>query len=233
MTQRSLSCGVILVAIFATALFGGGCASSGGHTVEVALVRDWLSGSFTNAEQAAKDPSFRDVQLHVAPIWNNRADGPWLYVEQAPANDLGNPLQQRIYRLVRTGNHAFVGEMYRLPEPARQYANVYMQDEPLGNLTPEQLIALPGCALTFTHHHCSNIVEGGTKGNACANTTNGAAYTTTELILWDDFYIFWERGYDASGRQVWGPEKGGYRYKKISASPKATLADDAGAEMMK
>lgn len=212
---------VLAALLILAGLLTGGCArSGGGHGVEVATVREWLSGSFSSAEQAAKDPEYRDIRLHIAPIWNDRADGPWLYVEQATAEAMDKPYRQRVYRLSRTSDNSFRSDVYTLPEPVGAFAGAYKQDEPLTNLSPEQLTLKDGCAVDLTYHQCSKLMDGGTKGNGCASELRGASYATSEVILWEDLLISWDRGYDAAGKQVWGAEKGGYRFKKISRNPR-------------
>ena len=58
-----------------------------------------MTGNFTSAEQAKADPDFKVIHLHIAPIWTERTDGPWLYMEQAAASSLDKPYRQRIYHL--------------------------------------------------------------------------------------------------------------------------------------
>ncbi|MFM8642095.1 MAG: CpcT/CpeT family chromophore lyase, partial [Phycisphaerales bacterium] len=45
----------------------------------------WLAGHYSSAAQAAEDATYFDVRLHIVPIWPDRVDGPWFYVEQAMA----------------------------------------------------------------------------------------------------------------------------------------------------
>lgn len=46
---------------------------------------EWLTGTFSSAVQADRDPAFEDVTLHVARVWRDRKDGAWLYLEQSLA----------------------------------------------------------------------------------------------------------------------------------------------------
>jgi hypothetical protein len=41
----------------------------------------WMSGSFSSAAQAAEDSAYYDIRLEMAPIWTDRDDAVWLYVE--------------------------------------------------------------------------------------------------------------------------------------------------------
>ena len=67
------------------------------------MLAEWMSGSFSSAAQAADDPeNYFDIRLEMVPIWSERSDGPWLYVEQAAASALDRPYRQRVYHLVET-----------------------------------------------------------------------------------------------------------------------------------
>ena len=55
--------------------------------------RSRLVGSFSSAAQADADSNFRAIDLHMVPIWTDRTDGPWLYVEQAVAEARDRPYQ--------------------------------------------------------------------------------------------------------------------------------------------
>ena len=48
-------------------------------------LRDWMTGHFSSQEQAQRDTNFYDIRLSVYPIWKDRSDGYWMYVEQADA----------------------------------------------------------------------------------------------------------------------------------------------------
>ncbi|MDH3592370.1 MAG: CpcT/CpeT family chromophore lyase, partial [Planctomycetota bacterium] len=68
---------------------------------DLALLTERMTGTFSSREQAVADPdNFRAIRLVMLPIWTQRGDGPWLYVEQAAEDALGRPYRQRVYRLV-------------------------------------------------------------------------------------------------------------------------------------
>lgn len=52
---------------------------------DLVQLADWMSGSFSSAAQAAEDSAYYDIRLEMAPIWTDRDDAVWLYVEQAMA----------------------------------------------------------------------------------------------------------------------------------------------------
>ncbi|MBX3385347.1 MAG: chromophore lyase CpcT/CpeT [Phycisphaeraceae bacterium] len=193
------------------------------RSIEVTQLRDYLSGSFASAEQAEADPDFADIRLKVVQVWPERADGPWLYVEQAAASTLDRPYRQRVYRLIKTGANTFVSEVYTLPEPEAQWAGAWADDRPLASLSPARLSLKDGCGVALTYHYCSSMFDGGTRGTACGSSLRGAAYATSEVTIWEDLMISWDRGYNEGGEQVWGSTKGGYRFKKVSPDVRMDL----------
>jgi hypothetical protein len=205
------------VCVMVSTLGLAGCASSGGSSAEaltrdrLAMLEDWMTGSFSSARQSAQDADFLDIRLRMCRIWAERADGPWLYVEQATAAAMDKPYRQRVYHLIATGPQTFVSSVYEIPEPLR-FAGACGGERPLADLTPESLAARDGCAVHLTFHPCSEMFAGATEGRGCSSTLRGASYATSEVSITQHGIVSWDRGFDASGTQVWGAEKGGYRF---------------------
>jgi hypothetical protein len=177
---------------------------------------EFLSGSFSSARQAAEDPAFRDVRLHAVRIWKDRG-GPaerWLYVEQAMASALDKPYRQRVYKLERRASDGkLLSRVYTLPGDPLALAGEWKKDKPLAGLSPERLTEREGCAIVLARR-ADGAFEGGTEGKGCPSNINGAAYATSEVIVSAETLSSWDRGYDASGKQVWGAAKGPYLFRK-------------------
>jgi len=202
------------------------CASSrqrdpspSGAPSALAELADWMTGGFSSREQAEADPdNFRDVRLHMARIWPDRSDGPWLYVEQAMASTLDQPYRQRVYQLSAEPGGVFRSRVYRFrdesPEALRALAGAWRVQSPLAGLGPADLTPLEGCDILMTRAGDASFV-GATACTGCSSTRAGAAYTTAEVTITPESLTSWDRGFDASGRQVWGATAGGYRFIKI------------------
>jgi hypothetical protein len=180
-----------------------------------------MAGAFSSTEQAQADPAnFRDVHLHMAPIWVDRSDGPWLYVEQAMATSLDKPYRQRVYRLSANSDGTFTSAVYKLPEepPERlaAFIGAWSNPTPFATLSPSDLTELDGCAITLTRRS-DGAFAGGTRGTGCVSTRQGAAYTTSVVTITPTTLESWDRGFDAAGSQVWGATAGGYRFVKQPA----------------
>jgi CpeT protein len=186
-------------------------ASSG----DLAKLVTWMAGSFSSLEQAESDTNFFDVRLEMIPIWTHRTDGYWLYVEQAAAGSLEHPYRQRVYHIAEIAAGTFESKVFTIPEPLR-YAGCWKEEEPLSGLAPDSLSEKVGCAVIL-HSTGDTAFVGGTVLKECPSTHGSAVYAVSEVAVMSDRLISWDRGYDATGNQVWGARMGGYVFKKIAA----------------
>ena len=208
-----------LLAICLTAT--GGCAAAPRKTPKpTATVASLLTGHFTSAAQSKADPEFVEVHLHMAPIWPERNDGPWLYVEQAMSTALDKPYRQRIYRLVDRseglGALKVESQVFELPNPAERIG-AWAEPTRFAGDSPEALIARDGCAITLTPvaEAAQGMWSGSTEGDLCLSSLRGAKYATSEVWLTHAVLRTWDRGFDASGAQVWGAKKGPYIFERV------------------
>ncbi len=207
-----------LVALVTAAALIAGCAFWSPKrlvaTTDLDLLTAWMSGSFSSAAQAASDPeNYRDIRLHMTPVWTDRKDGPWLYVEQAAATSLDKPYRQRVYHLSKgTAKGTFESAVFELPGDPLVSAGAWKSPELLGGVTPEDLSSRQGCSIVLRFE--DGAFRGSTVGKDCTSTLRGAAYATSEVAIEETRLIPWDRGFDAEGTQKWGAEKGGYVFVK-------------------
>jgi CpeT protein len=174
----------------------------------LAVLAGWMTGSFNSAEQAAADSSYYDIRLEMVPVWMERSDGIWLYVEQAVAGATDRPYRQRVYRVVALEENLFKSEVYTIPD-APAYARAWEEGPALPGVTPEDLGLRKGCAVLL-RRSANGDYAGATIGRCCSSELRGAAYATSEVIISDGRIESWDRGFDVSGEQVWGAEAGPY-----------------------
>jgi CpeT protein len=177
-------------------------------------LQNHLTGSFSSLAQATEDPEFFDIVLHMVPIWEDRDDGPWLYVEQAVAQAEDQPYRQRVYQLAQTGGNEFVSTVYSFENPM-DYAGAYTLDAPLSDLTPGDLTVREGCAITMSWDETHQAFIGSTNGRDCVSNLRGSTYATSEVFLHMERLITWDRGFDDNDEQVWGAVKGGYVFDRV------------------
>lgn len=181
-----------------------------------------LEGTFSSRAQSIEHASYRDVTLRVAPIWTDRSDAHWLYVEQAMASTPQRPYRQRVYRVSQDADGTVESMVLAIPGDPLRYAGAWASPTPLNDLTPELLDPLDGCVVFLVPDGVGRY-RGGTRGTGCVSTREGAAYTTSEITLTRGLVLSWDRGFDASGRQAWGAVEGPYRFDRISTRPDAPI----------
>ncbi len=184
---------------------------------DLETLAEWLAGSFSSHAQSVADTSYFDIRLEMEPVWTDREDGHWFYVEQAVAAHRDHPYRQRVYHLTADEPGVYRSDIYLLPDPLR-FAGAWSDDEPLASLTPDSLALKDGCSV-FLSRSGDGAFEGETVVGECGSDLHGAAYATSEVRVTADALLSWDRGWDAEGNQVWGAENGGYVFDRVSSSP--------------
>ena len=183
------------------------------HAEDVTRIAAWMTGSFDSRDQHLADTAnYFDIRLHMKPIWKNRADGVWLYVEQAMMGYLDKPYRQRVYHVYLQDDSTVISHVYEMEKPLR-FAGVWQQENPLSTLTPDSLKDRKGCSILLRKLNNSRYA-GQTHERDCLSTRSGATYATSEVVLEEAQLVSWDRGWDADGKQVWGATGGGYRFVK-------------------
>jgi CpeT protein len=207
-----LICSIIIVGV------GCGTTSSTLKSQNAALYIDsfceMLQGTYTSESQSKKDTSYFHIALAIYPIWPERNDARYFYVEQAMApNYLDKPYRQRVYKIVPGLGDTIISVIYTFKDPLN-YAGAHKDKAILAKLTYDKIEQKDGCEVYLIPH--KDGFKGGTKGSNCPSTLRGAAYATTEVTMTPSQLLSWDRGYDKEGKYVWGAEKGGYVFDKIS-----------------
>jgi len=204
-----------ITTLLMAALFASGATAGDSAASELSRLVDMMSGSFSSATQAAADSDFFDIRLEMTPIWRERSDAAWLYVEQARGDLLDKPYRQRVYRVARRDDGALVSEVFTFSSPLR-YAGAWKQASPLASLTPDSLSRRDGCAIVLRAQPDGTFV-GATVDHDCPSDLRGAAYATSEVTMGSGVMVSWDRGWNVAGEQVWGARKGGYVFRKAAA----------------
>ena len=134
-----------------------------------------MTGSFNSQEQSEADTIFFNIYLNMKPIWTDREDAVWLYVEQAAAWALDKPYRQRVYRLKQLEDGRFESAVFTFMKPLR-FAGDWQKDSPLSTLTPDSLTERSGCALILSYEN--ETFAGSTNEKDCFSELRGASYAT-------------------------------------------------------
>lgn len=206
-------------AVLATLLLFPACAALPGAEEETkATLRDWMTGTW---EARAQDESggTLEVRLVVVPIWTARWDGPWIYAEQALAARPESPYRQRVFHLRTDERGDLVADVFDLPREGRRLAGAWRGGDPFGTVRPEDLVPRTGCAIRFESR--VGVFQGSTEPRSCLSEFRGARWASYDLVVAPERLETWERGFDAEGRQVWGPTGGPDVFLKVSPKPPA------------
>ena len=177
----------------------------------ITIFYNQLQGEYSSEAQSKEDTSYFNIYLAMYPIWTDRTDGKWLYVEQAMAAKREKPYRQRIYQIKKGENDEIISVIYTFENPL-EYANAHQNKEILQKLTFDKITSKVGCEVYMKPTKTG--FEGGTKGEGCPSNLRGASYTTTQIKMENNSLISWDRGFFADGKQAWGAEKGGYIFVK-------------------
>lgn len=170
-----------------------------------------MQGSLSSREQALADSEYFDIRLHMLPIWPDRDDGRWLYVEQAMAVAQAEPYRQRVYRVSAREDGTIESAVYELPDPLR-FALAWKDPSKLDALRHEDLVRKDGCEVLLREAEPGRFV-GATGQKSCPSDLRGASYATSEVEITEVGVRSWDRGFDQAGAQVWGATKGGYSFR--------------------
>lgn len=196
--------------IFAVTLLA---SAQGQSSKDLKQLMSQMAGIYDNEKQAANDTNFFHINLVMKPIWKNRADGYWIYVEQAMFEKKEKPYRQRVYHLEQKNDSTFSSQIYALNSPLR-FAGIWKEKEPLANYKPDSLLPRSGCDVIL--HKRGDLFIGGTIENNCPSDLRGASYATSEVSISPNMLISLDRGYGTDGKQVWGSVHGGYMFEKKS-----------------
>ena len=211
---------LIVFLLIAGAITPFGCASAPSApqastpATDLKRLASMMTGTFSSEAQAEADDGFFHIRLVMAPIWEARADGPWLYVEQAAAGSLDAPYRQRVYHLVEVGDGSIRSDVYELPDPAA-FTGAWRRDDAFSGVSPDDLVLREGCSLVLRPTGGSRWA-GATADRACPSELRGASYATSEAVITPEGMLSWDRGWNAQGEQVWGAVKGGYVFDRVS-----------------
>ncbi len=185
------------------------------------ILAQWLVGEFDNGNQAKEQPNwFVHIRLwhRLLPI---KIDGNLaIFAEQAPIIKLAQPYRQRILVLKPSDNPAkFIGQYYGFKDP-NQFRGAGTNPHLLNQLSPEDLVNLPGCALTITEQEQKFIAQP-EPGAKCFFEYDGQIrQVVLGLEVREDGFKSFDRGVDPeTGKGLWGALIGPYEYQKIQGFP--------------
>ncbi|MBO6606269.1 chromophore lyase CpcT/CpeT [Psychroserpens sp.] len=170
-----------------------------------------MQGSFNSEIQAKNDSTYYNISLHMYSIWQDK--GHFLYVEQALNSRQHNPYRQRIYELTQLDDTTFSSAIYTITNDSL-WIGKWQTPKDFDKLTMSDVSKKEGCEVILKRLD-KNHYKGQTGERSCESTLYGASYATSEVEIWNNRIVSWDRGFDADGNHIWGAEKGGYIFNKL------------------
>ncbi|MEO6324723.1 MAG: chromophore lyase CpcT/CpeT [Thermoanaerobaculia bacterium] len=179
----------------------------------------WLAGTFDNREQASRDPEgFGQTRLVSVVVPKSRIGlgAPVLYVEEAPVAVTNRPFVRRFWRIEETGAGKFVARLFDPKDPIA-VSGKWRDPSDLALFGLSDVLERPGCAVSL--RKIEDHYDGVSEGIGCPWPLGGSRYLTTRMDVYAGRLALWERGFDGTGRQVWGTVKGPVQFVKRSDAP--------------
>jgi CpeT protein len=173
----------------------------------------WLQGTYTTTAEAKADTSRNDVTLRIVPIWPQKTDAYWFYVEQAMTYKQEKPYRTAVLRISEL-NGNIESKNYKLPHKEFYYGAWKDPSSLSGRITDTSIAPDAVCSIYFQRKNRRKF-KGGTGDAKCPNTRKGASYFTNECYLTKSVFYSWDRGWSQEGKVVWGPEDRGYEFIKV------------------
>lgn len=171
-----------------------------------------MTGSFSSKRQATIDTNYREVLLHMYPIWPER-EGTWMYVEQSLASNQEEPHRQQIYKISRENDSVLRTDIYHIPN-ADLWICKWQTPESFDILLVESIQQKLGCELLLMKTS-ENTFKGKTNDKNCTSEISETLYTTSELEISKHSLTSRESGFDENDSLVWSTKKDGYVFDKI------------------
>ncbi len=223
MTRVSMITGLLLAVI----LLPPGAEVTASDENDLNNLAAWMTGTFSTAVQASEDPEHLELSLHMAPVWTDRSDGRWIYVEQALSEYPDRPYRQRVYHLGEPASGLFEIRVFSLPNPPA-VVGAWQEETPLTEFGPDDLELREGCEILLRRRGESFV--GSTLASLCSSTLRDAMYAASEVLITPNGIVSRDRGFTEDGAQVWGPTGAGYVFDRIVDDPEVestSAAEDA------
>ena len=199
------------VAIF-TACSTTKTASNGGADKQLAAFAKMMAGTYNSAAQAKRDTDYFSINLVMHPIWEERTDGKFMYVEQAMSSKLEKPYRVRVYQLEHPRKGVFTSKIYMIKDE-KSFFGLHNDVAKQKALTFDKIEIKDGCTVTLAEK--AGVYTGGTDADKCPSSLRGAKYATTKITMKAGELVSWDQGFDAENKQIWGATKGGYVFVKV------------------
>ena len=193
------------------------------HAPELLTLANYLTGEFTNQEQALAEPAWY-VHLHLwhRPIVGLFSEGITFFAEQANVLKLDQPYRQRLLQLKEVASNPLHIQVqyYKILIPT-DFRGAGANPALLDNLTLEQVELLPDCVLdvtisqpSFPDYYFEALP---TSDRPCSFSYENKTYQVQLGFATSLGHFFsYDKGLNPlTGKAIWGAILGAYRFTKF------------------
>jgi|GEM_PF-2462345 len=161
----------------------------------------YLTGSFTNAEQAKNTDEVPELQLLAKRIWIEKQNGVWLYWERSESEDGSFELDQKVVQIIDEGKNRFSLYFFDIAN-AEDYRGG--KTKKLDKLMPEHISSSNTCEVRLVYVNKAFV---GNTQSECDSDFNGASILAIEMKAKPGILELSEMGFNAEGTPKWGSSK--------------------------
>ena len=235
-SRNATTRGVVLNGILGLALLATGCTPGVVGVPEElppfsgACTRcaRWMEGSFVNTDQS-RDRGEPEYRLHQVRIWPERTDGIWMYSELDSPASPDRSIQQSVLRLNDDLEGGIVIESYELPGDSGMYRGDWRVPTRFDSVDQFNLEPKGGCSIQLRQDRDGGL-SGSGGGDRCASTLPGSTYQSTRITIGPLGLTLWLKGYDSTGKQVFGPGEAGWTMNRVGATRSPVRSGPGGTE---
>ncbi|MDX2244466.1 MAG: chromophore lyase CpcT/CpeT [Leptolyngbyaceae cyanobacterium bins.302] len=174
-----------------------------------------LEGSMDTTAQARANPKAPKVRMTTCPVQVTDATTKasiFLYQEQALTEKLSQPYRQRFLEIAPADSP--LGAVRSLSfRPAQPDQWIGFCNKPTSQRSlSSKVLGNPVCSVYLKP--IQNGYLGVTAAEGCPANVRGAIRITNQVELFPNGMNTWDRGFDATGKQVWGAESEAYQFRR-------------------
>lgn len=179
--------------------------------LQVQGVANHLIGVMDTTQQAQTNPRIAKVQMTTCEVnFSPEKNTIYLYQEQAIMNKLNQPYRQRILVIQPSGDNLSVeSKAYKLNNAANfiNFCNKNLTERTFSKSDLGESVC------TVFLKPIAGGYQGETPPQGCPTNARGAVKITNTIILHSQGMDTSDRGYDSTGRQVWGARDNFYQFR--------------------
>ena len=189
--------------------------ASADNSVEDVATR--LEGIMDTSAQATANPKAANVRMTTCriqvagPSQSAGSESIFLYQEQALSQELNRPYRQRFLQISLSPYSQSVRSRSYRPTTPSTWVNFCTK--PLQERTIQTTDLGRAVCNVFLKRSGADYV-GGTPADGCPANVRGATRITNYIVLHRLGMDTWDRGFDATGKQVWGAKTESYQFRR-------------------